>query len=131
MKNRCQPGDSKQHQFIVKSDHFPEFKTGVVHKVCSTYDLVREIEWSARQFVLDMLDEDEEGIGTMVHIDHVAPAFEGEEVFVKAKVESFNRNELICTFIAKTTDRVVATGKTGQKILKSKDLIKVFSRYSN
>ena len=99
--------------------------------MCSTYDLVREAEWSTRQFVLDMLEVDEEGIGTMVHIDHKGPAFVGEEVFIESRVESFIGNELICTFIAKTADRIVATGKTGQKILKGKDLKKTFSRYSN
>ena len=50
------------------------FSGKVVHPVCATFALARDIEWTTRQFVLQMRDDDEEGIGTMLTIDHRSPA---------------------------------------------------------
>ena len=99
----------------------------MVHRVCSTYDLAREIEWSSRLFVIDMLDQGEEGIGTMLNITHRSPALEGEVVVIEAIVDSLHKNELICSFTARTGDRVIAEGKTGQKILSKVKLGQIFS----
>lgn len=75
MINICKIGDRRQHSFKVSPEHFPVFQGRIVHEVCSTYVLAREIEWATRLFVLDMLESDEEGLGTMIRIDHISPAF--------------------------------------------------------
>lgn len=98
------------------------FHGTVVHEVCSTFTLAREAEWTTRQFVLDMREADEEGIGTFITVNHKGPAFVGEEVVISGKVEEVNGHELICTFEARVGERLVAEGKTGQKIFKKEKL---------
>ena len=123
MKQIFKIGDQKTHHFIVKKEDVAAFDSGVVHAVCSTFALAREIEWSSRLFVLEMKESDEEGIGTLLAISHQSPAMEGQEVEIMATVASMENNELICDISAMVGERVIATGRTGQKILK-KDKIK-------
>lgn len=98
------------------------FHGNIVHEVCSTFTLAREAEWATRQFVLEMRDADEEGIGTFVTVNHKAPAFVGEEIVIAGRVEELNGHELICSFEAKVGERLIAEGKTGQKIFKKEKL---------
>ncbi len=128
MKNQFQVGDVKRKTFRVMDADEAAFEGTVVHSVCSTFSLAREIEWATRQYVLEMREEDEEGVGTFLSIEHVSPAFVGEEVLIESKVDAINGNELICSYTAFVKDRVVATGKTGQKILTRKKLATIFSK---
>src|SRR6476620_5700569 len=118
MKNPFKPGDCKTFEKQVTKADFAQFDTGLVHPVCATFSLAQAVEWASRLFVLEMKDDDEEGIGTMLSIYHKSPAFSGEIIMIKAVVKSFERNELICTYTASVGDRLVAEGETGQKILK-------------
>lgn len=102
------------------------FNGELLHKVCSTFALARDFEWSSRLFFLEMKEDDEEGVGTMLSIEHKTPAFVGEEILFTATVEKVERNELICIIEAKTENRTIATGKTGQKMLKRKKLRALF-----
>lgn len=128
MKMIFKHGDRKEYRRRVTSLDFAAFHGNVVHEVCSTFALARDIEWTTRQFVLEMRDEDEEGVGTFVNIDHRRPAFEGEEILFEAIVEAINGNELVCSVQARVGNRVVADAKTGQKILKREKLRKIFSK---
>jgi fluoroacetyl-CoA thioesterase len=118
---------AKEHRFIVKPGDVASFNDKVVHPVCATFALAREIEWTTRQFVLDMIDSDEEGVGTYLSIDHKSPAFVGEEITFTAKIAQMTGNELICSYEAKVKDRLIASGKTGQKILKLEKISAIFS----
>ena len=128
MKSIFKPGDTKQITYKVKESDVASFNGEVVHAVCSTFTLAREIEWSTRQFVLEMRDEDEEGIGTSVTIDHRGPAFVGEEIIITACVDTIYNHELICSYEAKVHDRIIAVGKTGQKILKRNKIAAIFKK---
>ena len=118
----------KNTAYSVRQDDVAAFQGTVVHPVCSTFVLAREIEWATRQFVLDLRDDDEEGIGTHVSIDHKSPAFVGEEINFTARIEQVNGNELICSFQARVGDRLIASGTTGQKILKRETLDRLFKK---
>lgn len=120
-------GDFKRHSFDVSSEDFASFEKGIVHKVCSTFALGREIEWCSRQFVLEMIGEDEEGIGTFLEIEHKSPALFGERVEVTAQIESIIENELICEIEAKVGSRQIARGRTGQKILSKEKINQIFT----
>ena len=120
-------GDSKVHVFQVSPEDFAAFDSGVVHKVCSTFALSREMEWSSRLFVLDMIEASEEGIGTFLEIKHISPAFFGSTIEMVATVESFINNELICKIHAKVGDREIASGRTGQKILTKEKINQFFT----
>lgn len=94
------------------------FETGMVHAFYATFALGRDAEWASRQFVLEMLENDEEGIGTYLTIDHHAPALLGEMVEITARIEEIHGNSIHCTYEAFAGERKIASGKTGQKILK-------------
>ena len=128
MKIPFKTGDTKTYLITIKESDVAAFHGKVVHSVCSTFALARNIEWSSRLFVLEMKEPDEEGIGTMLTIEHKSPAFVGEELMIEAKIENIKGNELICTYIASVGERIVAFGKTGQKVLKKKKIETLFAK---
>ncbi len=128
MINPFKVGDVKAHQFQVLESDVAQFETGLVHSVCSTFKLAKEMEWSSRLFVLEMCEESEEAVGTRLEINHQSPAFIGDEVEVLATIESLEKNELICSIQVKVGERLIASGKTGQKILSKEKINRIFSR---
>ncbi|WKV11977.1 hypothetical protein [Marivirga harenae] len=123
-------GDKKEHPFQVKVQDVAHFEQQAVHDVCATFTLAREIEWASRLFVLDMLEEGEEGIGTHLTIEHLSPALLGDEVIIVAEYAGIEEREIICEFEVKVGDRIVAKGTTGQKILQKEKLAKIFDQLS-
>jgi fluoroacetyl-CoA thioesterase len=128
MKLIFKPGDTKLYRKVITEADQAAFHGEVLHAVCSTFALARDFEWSSRLFFIEMREADEEGVGTSLSIDHKSPAFVGEELFIQATVESIRDNELICEIEAKVADRLIALGKTGQKMLKKEKLNKIFKR---
>ena len=128
MKDLFKIGDKKWYTRRVTSEDLAVFNGQLVHPVLATFALARDFEWTTRQFVLQMREEDEEGVGTFLSIDHRSPAFEGEEVSYAGIVERINGTELICGVEARVGTRIIATGKTGQKIFKRDKLKALFER---
>lgn len=128
MKHIFKPGDTKVFVTTVKDADQAAFHGQVLHSVYSTFALARDFEWSSRLFFLEMKEEDEEGVGTALSIDHRSPAFVGEEIRITATVETLRGNELICSIEATCGERLIAVGKTGQKMLKKEKLKKIFTR---
>jgi fluoroacetyl-CoA thioesterase len=126
MKNIFKPGDQKSFKRTVVESDCAIFNDELLHRVCSTFSLARDFEWSSRLFFLEMKDDDEEGVGTMLSIDHKSPAFVGEEILFTAAAEKIEKNELTCLIEAKVGNRIIATGKTGQKMLKKEKLRELF-----
>ena len=128
MKDVFKPGDSKTMEVTVKPTdvaHFPDEK---VHDVYATFALARDAEWACRRFVLEMKEEDEEGIGTMVSIKHMSPAKVGDTVQFTATVNKLEGNEIICSYEARVGNRLIARGEQGQKIIKKEKLKKLFEQ---
>jgi predicted thioesterase len=88
--------------------------------------LGRDAEWVCRLFVLEMKEDQEEGIGTFLNISHKSPALLGSKVEFTATVKSIQKNEIICNFTAKVGDRIIAEGEQGQKIIAKQKLEKLF-----
>src|SRR4051794_41182577 len=128
MKNLFTKGDTKVYRRKIVQEDQAIFHSELLHPVCSTFALARDFEWSSRLFFLEMKDADEEGVGTSLVIDHKGPAFVGEELIVTATVENSEGREFICSIEARVGDRLVATGKTGQKMLKKNRLKEIFTR---
>jgi fluoroacetyl-CoA thioesterase len=118
MKQIAKPGDKTEFRTVVSPNDFAAFNGKIVHQVLSTFALARDMEWTTRLFVLEICEADEEGIGTFVHVDHRSPAFAAEEIVFVGNIEEINGNELICSVTARVGERLIALGKTGQKILK-------------
>lgn len=130
MKEIFKKGDKKTHSFQVKAQDVAHFEQQAVHDVCATFTLAREIEWATRLFVLEMLEEGEEGIGTHLNIQHLSPALIDEEVEIEAEYNGIIEREIICDYKAKVGDRTVAKGTTGQKILRKEKLASFFDSLS-
>jgi fluoroacetyl-CoA thioesterase len=128
MKLIFNPGDKKIYKKTVTHADVAAFHGEVLHEVCSTFSLARDFEWSSRLFFIEMKEDDEEGVGTFLSIDHKSPAFVGEEIIFTATVVKIERNELTCMIEAKAGNRLVATGTTGQKMLKKEKLKQVFTK---
>ena len=122
MKSVYKINDKKWHVKLVGADDLASFDAGIVHPFCATFVLAREMEWSSRLFVLDMLDDNEEGIGTKLEINHLSPAIEGEELMIEAVIVELDKNEIICSITVSVGKRLIARGITGQKILKKTKL---------
>jgi fluoroacetyl-CoA thioesterase len=117
MKRLFKKGDKQYHRRLVKDSDLASFDSGKVHPVCSTFVLAREMEWASRLFVIEMLDDDEEGIGTRIEINHLSPALAGEVLEIVAMIRSIEQHEIICDISVFVGDRLIARGMTGQKIL--------------
>ncbi len=128
MKAIFKPGDKKIFTKVVGEADIAAFHGVVLHEVCSTFSLARDFEWSSRLFFIEMKDDDEEGVGTFLSIDHKSPAFVGEEIIFTATIVKQEKNELICQIEATVGKRLIATGTTGQKMLKKDKLKQVFTK---
>jgi len=124
-------GDSKTFIYKVEAKDTASFASGEVHPVYATFAIARDAEWCSRLFVLDMKDENEEGIGTFVEIKHHAPAFEGEEVIFESTIDELSHNAINCSVKASVGNRLVATGRTGQKVLLKTKLAQHFEAIRN
>lgn len=117
MKNPFSPGDTKDYSIVVTEEMFARFDSGEVHPVYGTFALGRDAEWVCRLFVLEMKEEGEEGIGTFLSVEHLSPAVLGSEVVFTGVLEEVKGNEVWCSFEARVGERLVARGRTGQKII--------------
>ncbi|MDZ4668008.1 MAG: hypothetical protein SGJ00_09000 [bacterium] len=130
MKNVFEIGSVQTYEIIVAAKDTATFDSGRVHPVYATFALGRDAEWCCRLFVLEMKEDDEEGIGTFLSVEHKQPALIGEKVKFIAIVSKLDRNEIICTYEAFVGQRMVAKGEQGQKILKKERLEKLFNDIS-
>src|SRR5882672_1523129 len=117
MISKFKVGDRKTFERIVREEDTASFESGTVHPVYATFALTRDAEWSSRLFVLEMKEANEEGIGTFVNVKHISPAFIGDKVLFEAVIDELKGNEVNCSFTARVGERLIAEGRTGQKIL--------------
>jgi fluoroacetyl-CoA thioesterase len=125
--NLFEIGNQKFYSKLVEQADCAAFNSGLVHPVYATFALGRDAEWACRLFVLEMKEAEEEGIGTFLNISHKSPALIGSNVEFTATVKSIQKNEIICTFIAKVGNRIIAEGEQGQKIIAKQKLEKIFA----
>ena len=112
-----QPGDIQEFERLVTEEHLAAFESGQVHPVYSTFALARDAEWVCRLFVLAMKEAHEEGIGTYVSVEHLAPARIGSTVFFKATLLAVQGNRVRCRYEAFVEERLIARGEQEQRIL--------------
>ena len=127
MKNIFIVGDRKIFSREVRVEDTAAFESGMVHPVYATFALARDAEWCSRLFVLEMKDDDEEGIGTFVEVKHFSPAFVGDTVLFEAAIDELKHNDVNCFFTAKVGERLIASGRTGQKVLAKTKIEKLFN----
>lgn len=119
-------GDKKYFERTIRKLDSASFEGDMVHPVYATFAITRDAEWCSRLFVLEMKDETEEGIGTFANVNHLSPALIGETVLYEATLEEVKGHAVTCSFKATIGKRLIAEGKTGQKILKKEKIEKLF-----
>ncbi len=127
MKSIYQIGDTVSLEFLVTEADLAAFQGEMVHPFYSTFALGRDAEWTCRQFVLNMKESDEEGIGTFLNIKHVSPALLGETVQIHATVVALSGNKINCSFTVRVGERIIAQGEQGQAILKKEKVQNLIS----
>lgn len=128
MKLVCAVGDVRTITKVVIDADLATFETGNVHPFYATFALGRDVEWACRQFVLEMKEADEEGIGTFLNITHKSPALLGDTVEIKATLTELHGNTVNCSFEVLVSDRLVAEGTQGQKILKKEKVDRLIAQ---
>lgn len=123
-------GNKKVFTKVVMPHETAAFESGEVHPFYATFALGRDAEWVCRLFVLEMKETDEEGIGTFLNILHASPAMVNDTVLFEATLQEVNGNEVICGFTAHVGSRLIASGKTGQKVLKKEKLNRIIEQLS-
>jgi len=131
MINVFEVGNQIRFVHVVEQTDLATFETGNVHPFYSTFALGRDAEWTCRQFVLQMKENDEEGIGTFLNIRHKSPAMLGDTVEFIATVSLLEGHQIDCSFVARVGDRIVAEGEQGQKILKKEKLDRLVNQIIN
>lgn len=125
MKPGLVPGIQAEVTFEVAEEMCPEFEGKVVHQVCATWTLIHFMEVAGRKILIDYLEPDEEGVGSYASCDHIGPAAIGQRVRVVATVAAADERELVCDMAAFRGERLIASGKTVQKILPRAKLAKL------
>lgn len=120
MKNPFQPGDRKFYQVVVNEHRLARFDAGLVHPVYGTFALGQDAEWVCRLFVLDMLETNEEGVGSYLSIRHASPAPLGATVELVAELVSVEQNRIRCRWSANWDGNLIAEGEQEQLIVDAK-----------
>ncbi len=118
MKAGFSPGIVKEVTKVVTEDMCPSFDGDIVHHVYSTWSMVHHMELAARKVLVDYLDDDEEGIGAHVAVDHKSPAPIGTTVTIRAELIDVRRNRVLCRVTAWDGDRLLGEGEQLQIVLK-------------
>lgn len=122
-------GSTRSFTRVVQEKHLAGFdEGGVVHRVYSTFDLVRDAEWACRQFVLEMREEHEEGMGISVTVEHVSPAPVGSTVVITSTLEAMKGTKLTCSFVARVGERVIGRGSQVQIVLPRSRIKELFDQ---
>lgn len=85
MKTSLTAGLAGQREFTVERESTIGFM-GEDARVYATPMLVRDIEITCRDLLLQHLDPGEDSVGTRVEIDHLAPTLLGMKVVIEAKL---------------------------------------------
>lgn len=131
-------GNTADITITVTDDMCPAFDDVIVHRVYSTWSMAHHMELAARKVLAPYLEPHEEGIGSHLSIDHLAPTPVGHQVRVVAEAVEIGETTLVCDIIAyhvrpltpgkERCDRVVGRGKQVQRILPKSKLQSLIER---
>jgi fluoroacetyl-CoA thioesterase len=130
MKPSLKVGNSAEVSVIVTLEMCPAFDGIIVHRVYSTWSMAHHMEIAARMVLAPHLDEHEEGIGSHLSIDHLAPAPLGHTVRIVARAIELGPTTLICECTAYDNERIIGRGRQIQRILPKSKLESLIQRAS-
>ncbi|MCH8314885.1 MAG: thioesterase [Planctomycetes bacterium] len=128
MKPSLKVGNTAEVTALVTEDMCPAFDGVVVHRVYSTWSMAHHMELAARKVLAPHLDEHEEGIGSHISIDHLAPTPVGRTVRVVAEAVEIDDSTVVCEICVYDGDRLVGRGRQIQRVLPKKKLQSLIQR---
>jgi predicted thioesterase len=93
MKDSLRPGVSKVQRILVDRDRTISFM-GEEGRVYSTPNLLRDIEHTCRDLILEHGDPGEDSVGMEVALRHLAPTLPGMTVEITATVTAVDRRKV-------------------------------------
>ncbi len=128
MKPSLKVGDTAEVTAQVTEAMCPAFEGVVVHHVYSTGSMAYHMELAARMVLAPHLEEHEEGIGSHLSIDHLAPTPVGHAVRVVAEATEVDDTTLVCKVTAYDGERLVGQGRQVQRVLPKSKLKALIAR---
>jgi len=133
MKPSLKIGNTAEVIITVTEDMCPAFDSVIVHPVYSTWSMAHHMELAARKVLKDHLEDHEEGIGSHLEIDHLAPTPVGHQVRVVAEAVELGPTILVCDVTAyhlkpDGEGKIVGRGSQTQRILPKKHLTALIKR---
>jgi len=83
MKPGFTPGLFREIVVEVTEAMCPAIDGVIVHRCYSTWSAAHHFELAVRKLLVDFLEDDEEGVGSHVSVDHLAPCGLGRTVRVR------------------------------------------------
>ena len=113
------PGETAVLEVVVTEAMTVDFdRLGRVHPVYATYSMAKHFEEAGRTLLLAHLEPGEEGIGTAVAVEHLAPAWVGDRIRITARCAEVRAGRLTCELTAVDAQgRLLGRGTTGQAVL--------------
>ena len=128
MKPSLKVGNTAEVRAEVTEAMCPAFDGVVVHRVYSTWSMAHHMELAARMVLTPHLEPHEEGIGSHISIDHLAPTPVGHTVRVVARAVEVDGSTVVCEVTAYDGDRVVGKGRQVQRVLPKTTLRSLIER---
>ena len=128
MKPSLQVGQTADVTVTVTEDMCPAFDGVIVHRVYSTWSMAHHMELAARKVLAPHLEDHEEGIGSHLSIDHLAPSPVGHDVRIHAEAIEVTRQGVVCTLTAWDGTRLLGRGQQVQRVLPKAVLERIIER---
>jgi len=127
MKPGLLPGRQAEAVVTVSEDMVAWFEElGVVHRVYSTWAMVRHLELASRKVILPFLTADEDAVGHSISVTHFAPTPVGGVVTARATLLRIDGNRIVCALEAHNDREKIGTGENVQVVLPRRVLMKRF-----
>ncbi len=136
MKPTLKIGNTAEVTITVTKDMCPTFDDVLIHPVYSTWSMAHHMEIAARAVLKDHLEEHEEGIGSHLEINHLAPTPLHHQVRIIAEAIDLQNTILVCKINAyhlkhNGERKLVGTGSQTQRVLPKKTLQKLIQKAAN
>jgi fluoroacetyl-CoA thioesterase len=109
MKSSLAPGATRIQRILVERDRTISFM-GEEARVYSTPNLIRDIEHTCRDLILEHADAGEDSVGMDVALRHLAPTLPGMTVDISVTVASVDGRKVAFEVSAKDELEPISTG---------------------
>jgi predicted thioesterase len=125
MKTTIQVGNTANISFSVTENMQAMFNGRIIHPVCSTWDMAHQFEIAARKTLEEHLEDEEQGIGSFLSINHVKPAPLEAVVEIQATITDLDKTSVVCEITATVQGEVCAMGNQVQRVLPSSTITRL------